>query len=238
MATKKRTPTTVTGAIKSGAADLAKGLIRAQNVKALDMIVDGVKTGVETIEQKLAKANKQAPAAATKWLWSMAGSKLRGANVPEEAFKPRHRDNIFIGGMFIYEYDPKHKDTLPWYDTIPVVIPVEVYDDGWLGLNLHYLRPDLRAKLLDKLMEFRRRSLTRKAYMQVSYTLLKGVVQTDLFAPCVHRYLASHVRTRLIRIDDQYWETVAMLPLQKFVKASASQVWKRTNPKAPRKKRK
>ena len=183
------------------------------------------RTTVETIEQKLMKASKNSPAAASKWLWSIAGAKLKQASVPEEAFKPRHRDNVFIGGMFIYAYDPKWKDKLPWYDTLPVVIPIEIYDDGWLGLNLHYLPPMLRAKLLDKLMDYRRRALTRKAYMNVSYKLLKAVAKMDLFQPCIHRYLASHVRTRLIRIDDQYWETVAMLPLQQFKKASASKVW-------------
>lgn len=194
------------------------------------------KTNVETIEQKLMKATKQSPANAAKWLWSLAGSKLRSAQVPEEAFKPRHRDNVFIGGMFIYQYDPKHKDTLPWYDTLPVVIPMEIYDDGWLGLNLHYLAPQLRARLLDKLMEYRRRALTRKAYMQVSYQLLKAATKHELFQPCIHRYLASHVQTRLIRIDDQYWETVAMLPLQKFQKATATQVWRQTQKTRKRKK--
>lgn len=195
------------------------------------------KTNIETIEQRLTRTGKQAPREAIRWLMSHAGSKLRRGHVPEEAFKPRHRDNVFIGGMFIYQYDPKHKDTLPWYDTVPVVIPIELYKDGWLGLNLHYLRPQLRAKLLDKLMEFRRRALTRKAYMQVSYKLLKAVIKSDLFQPCIHRYLASHVRTRLIRIEDQYWEKVAMLPLQQFKKATATQVWSRTNPKAKRKRR-
>lgn len=235
MARKKTTTNTPGGLIKAAAV----GILRAQNVKALDMMVEAAgKTNIETIEKKLTRATKQSPVEATKWLWSVAGSKLRRADVPEEAFKPRHRDNVFIGGMFIYQYDPKHKDTLPWYDTLPVVIPIEIYDDGWLGLNLHYLRPDLRAKLLDKLMEFRRRSLTRKAYMNVSYRMLKAVAQHDLFQPCVHRYLATHVRTRLIRIDDQYWETVAMLPLQKFVKQSAAQVWRRTNPKTKRKRKK
>lgn len=185
-------------------------------------------TAVETIEQKVMKATKQSPVDATKWLWNTMGTKLKQAQVPEEAFKPRHRDNVFIGGMFVYQYDPKWKDELPWYDALPVIIPVEIYDDGWLGLNLHYLPPMLRAKLMDKLMEFRRRAHTRKAYMQVSYQLLKAATKTELFAPCVHRYLASHVQTRLIRVDDQYWETVAMLPIQQFKKASASKVWGQT----------
>lgn len=179
----------------------------------------------KSILQTVDSGTKQGSSAAAAWLWSLAGAKFKRAGIPEDAFKPRHRDNVFIGGMFIYQYDPKHKDTLPWYDTLPVVIPIEMYDDGWLGLNLHYLPPRLRAVLLDKLMDFHRRAHTRKAYMKVSYEFLKQVIKHDLFAPCVHRYLASHVRTRLIKIEDTHWEKVAMLPLQQFQKASATKVW-------------
>lgn len=187
-------------------------------------IADNV-SEIEKIEAKVLKATKSSTVEAAKWLWSVAGAKLKRGGIPEEAFKPRHQDNVFIGGMFIYQYDPKWKEKLPWYDAMPVVIPIEIYSDGWLGLNLHYLPPMLRAKLLDKLIEFRRRAHTRKAYMNVSYKLLKAVTKLDLFQPCIHRYLATHVQTRLIKIDDQYWEKVALLPLQQFRKATAQQVW-------------
>jgi hypothetical protein len=158
----------------------------------------------------------------------MAASKLKRGGVPEEAFGVKRNNNVFIGGMFIYTYDPKWKDVLPWYDTLPCVIPVEMYEDGWLGLNVHYLPPMLRAKLMDRLIEYRKRALSDKAYMKVSYDLLKSVIKTKLFAPCVHRYLANHVTSRLIQVSDEYWEDVAMLPLQKFEKKSAQAVWRQT----------
>ena len=53
--------------------------------------------------------------------------------------------------MFMFIYDPKHKDTLPFYDTFPLVFPIEIYSDSFLGINLHYLPPVLRAKLMDAL---------------------------------------------------------------------------------------
>lgn len=165
------------------------------------------------------------PKEAVKWLFSMVGSQLRKAKVDQNAFNPRSRGNVFIGGMFVYQYDPKHKETLPFYDTLPVVIPIELYNDGWLGLNLHYLPPALRRKLMAKLMEFKRRSGTPRAYMKLSYEFLTAAAQSSLFEPCIHRYLASHVRSPLLRIEDQHWETIAQLPIQQFHKAKATQVW-------------
>ena len=48
------------------------------------------------------------------------------------------RDNKpFYGKLNMFFYDPKHKKTLPYYDTFPLVLPLETYNDGFLGLNLH-----------------------------------------------------------------------------------------------------
>ena len=183
-----------------------------------------------TIESKLKLVlhDRERTKKAINWFYTMAAQKLKRGKVPEEAFGVKRNNNVFIGGMFLYKYDPKWKDTLPWYDTLPCVIPVELYEDGWLGLNVHYLPPMLRAVLMDKLIEYRKRALSDRAYMAVSYKLLKSVVKTKLFAPCVHRYLASHVQSRLIQVSDEYWEDVAMLPLQQFEKKSARQVWRAT----------
>ena len=71
---------------------------------------------------------------------------------------PTNRSNIlndakrispraFVGRMYFYHYDPKYKDTLPVWDKFPLVIPMEMYDDGFLGLNIHYLDPYSRLAL-------------------------------------------------------------------------------------------
>ena len=58
-----------------------------------------------------------------------------------------------MGKMYMFFYDPKHKATLPYYDRFPLVIPIERYPDGFLGLNMHYLAPKLRLSLLEGLMK-------------------------------------------------------------------------------------
>ena len=60
----------------------------------------------------------------------------------------------FYGRMNMFFYDTKYKKTLPYYDTFPLVLPLEFYSDGFLGINFHYLPIPLRIKLLDGLVDY------------------------------------------------------------------------------------
>ena len=53
----------------------------------------------------------------------------------------------FFGRLNMFFYDPKLKKKLPYYDRFPLVLPLENYNDGFLGINLHYLPIPLRIKL-------------------------------------------------------------------------------------------
>ena len=43
------------------------------------------------------------------------------------------------GNMYMYFYDPKFKDILPYYDRFPLTIMLEPAKGGFYGLNLQYL---------------------------------------------------------------------------------------------------
>ena len=60
----------------------------------------------------------------------------------------------FFGKMNMFIYAPKFAKKLPYYDTFPLVLPLERYSDGFLGINLHYLPIPLRIGLLDRLVDF------------------------------------------------------------------------------------
>ena len=58
-----------------------------------------------------------------------------------------------IGQMFTYAYDPKHADTLPYFDRFPLIFYVGPAKGGFYGINLHYLPPKARAILFDALIK-------------------------------------------------------------------------------------
>ena len=44
------------------------------------------------------------------------------------------------GRLNLFFYDPKFKKTLPYYDTFPLVLPLEPIKGGFIGMNFHYLQ--------------------------------------------------------------------------------------------------
>lgn len=130
----------------------------------------------------------------------------------------RIRGTVFVGRMFFFAYDAKYKDILPVWDKFPLVIPMETYSDGFLGLNLHYLDPYNRLALLDKLHDFinndKYNDTTR---FNLAYNLLSKSRRYRLIEPCVKRYLFSHIVSSIIYIEPANWETAIFLPVQKMV---------------------
>jgi hypothetical protein len=135
--------------------------------------------------------------------------------------------DALIGNMFMYYYDAKHKDTLPYWDKFPLIFVIEIYPDGWLGLNLHYLPITLRTKLFDKLLQFANdKSLDKITKLRLSYGLLKNVAKFPEVQPTIKRYLSSHVKSQLVKIHPVDWEIAVFLPVEQFQKEKKEFVWK------------
>lgn len=140
--------------------------------------------------------------------------------------RQRLRNSTFIGGMYFYYYDPKMKKTLPYYDRFPLVIPIERYPDGFLGLNLHYIHPKQRLLLLDKLSVYKTSpQYDDKTRLRLSYDLLKRTTTAYQATPCIKRYLFSHIKSRFLEIEANEWDIAVLLPVSQFVGATENKVW-------------
>jgi hypothetical protein len=139
-----------------------------------------------------------------------------------------------VGSLFSFYYDPKWKEKLPYYDTFPLAFIIELYNDGFLGLNLHYLSPYHRSKLMTALygVTIKHKDMMK---LQANYQLLKSASKFGLFKHCVKRYLATHVRSRFFFVQPEKWDVAMMLPTQKFVKATEEEVWRDTAGIGPKK---
>ena len=134
--------------------------------------------------------------------------------------------NLGIGKMYQFFYDPKWKNELPYYDQFPLMIPIHFYEDGPLGINLHYLPPVLRAKLFDELLAVQNNpKYDDRKRMVISYGILKGASKFAPFKPCLKRYLGKHFRSRFLRIPHEQWVVAAFLPTETFIKATKDTVW-------------
>jgi hypothetical protein len=138
----------------------------------------------------------------------------------------RNARHIIPGEMYLFAYDAKTQDKLPYWDMFPLVFPFRKLQDGFIGLNMHYLPHALRARLLDRLMEFKTNSaMDETTRLRYSWSTIQGVSKFKIAEPCIHRYLTSHLQSPLKRIDSQDWTTALLLPVERFVGASKQQVW-------------
>ena len=131
-----------------------------------------------------------------------------------------------LGKMYFYSYNPKWKDKLPWYDTFPLVFPIEEYNNGFLGLNFHYLCPKDRAILMDQLKVFaNNKKYDETTKLRLTYNMLKGFSKIKRAKPTVHRYLSSKVNSKFVLVNADEWEVALFLPVERFKKSTKKEVW-------------
>ena len=176
--------------------------------------------------------------AAREWYRSAAGKLM--SNISPGVFEKRTDEarkvsSMEFGYMYAFKYDPKTKNDLPYYDTFPLIFPVRMDSDGFLGINFHYLPPVLRAKLMDALYS----TLTNKKYddttkLKISYSILQSASKYRFFKPMLKKYLRSHVRSQFLEVQVNEWDIAIFLPTESFRKADTGRVWEESRKKIGR----
>lgn len=128
--------------------------------------------------------------------------------------------------MYHFKYEPKTAKTLPYYDRFPLIFMVGPAQGGFYGMNLHYLPPQLRAKLMDGLYDLTNNTrYDDTTKLKLSYDLLNSASKFRYFKPTFKHYLNQHVRSKFIEIDSTEWDTALFLPTERFEKAKKTKVW-------------
>jgi hypothetical protein len=190
---------------------------------------------IKVFESLLAKAQKagvlaQKTTDARAWLQD-AASRTRVADttrvIQQGVANSRVRKNVTSGQLFLFKYDAKTKDDLPYYDKFPLVFPFRRVSNGFYGINMHYLPLNFRAMLMDSLYDnINNNAQDETTKLRITYNILSGAAKFRYFRPCVKYYLNSHVDSQLIYIEPKEWDMALFLPLHKFSGASASAVYK------------
>lgn len=124
---------------------------------------------------------------------------------------------IAPGYLYMFGYDAKMKDELPFYDRFPVVFPFSTDGESFTGINLHYLPHLYRAKLMDALYQIvTDQKFNDKTRLNLSYQLLRSSSRYKYFEPCVKKYLLSHVKTKFLQVPSNEWDIALFLPLERF----------------------
>jgi hypothetical protein len=154
-----------------------------------------------------------------KWLKTKIDDLRNVSAIPKAISRDAFRKNkrFMTGKLYCFFYDPIGKADLPYYDKFPMVLVLEKYADGFLGLNLHYLPYALRSGLIN--------SLSLNNNKKDNTTRAINIMSASFFEPCIKHYLFGHVASKMMYINPDEWEKAILLPIEAFRKSNKTAVW-------------
>ena len=73
------------------------------------------------------------------------------------------------GFMYLFKYDPKDKN-IPYYDMFPLVIPFRRVNEGFIGINFHYLPFPIRLNILKEFEKYASdKNLNERTRVRLNY---------------------------------------------------------------------
>ena len=115
--------------------------------------------------------------------------------------------------MNLFAYDPKFKQTLPYYDRFPLIFPIDFAKGGFYGINFHYLQPGARVNFLRQLSRF----ASDKNYdKKTRYNI--GELSGRYYKKTIKHYLYSQVRSSFLNITADEMAIAIFLPVARFKK--------------------
>lgn len=135
------------------------------------------------------------------------------------------KEKFAVGQVVLYKYDPKYRDELPYYDTMPLIIVTRITKKGWYGINLHYLPNRIRSWIMNQLYEVNtKKSMLERDRMRMSWAIAlkaaQAVGSTKRLEHAIKQYLGSHVKSVPMVINPEAWDMVIHLPLARFKKGT------------------
>ena len=128
---------------------------------------------------------------------------------------------IFPGFMYLFSYMPRDKSELPYYDLFPLVMPFRRVEDGFYGINFHYLPHVIRLNILKEFERYAiNKNVSEKTRVRLNYRLIESSRVFRFVNPAIRRYNNQQLRTRLLTIPFKDWNVASQLPVQRFRKAT------------------
>ena len=134
---------------------------------------------------------------------------------------------LLPGRLYMFQYEAKGADTLPYFDRFPLVFPFEIQSGFFLGLNMHYLPYLLRIRLLDRMMTYAsNKKMDDTTRLKSQWNTIKGSARLALAKPAVKKYLKVQVKSQFLQVNPDNWNTAMMLPVERFTGATRDRVWR------------
>ena len=133
------------------------------------------------------------------------------------------------GKMYLFLYLPETQERLKYFDKAPLVIPIDGQKNtrNFRGLNFHYIFPNFRYKIIQRLLENGNEELRVNRNLDKFLRYSEGKdVNTFL-----KTYSYQNCKSRFLEIPTDEWEYAVALPIEHFKKKHKSVAWRDTRRK-------
>ena len=127
-----------------------------------------------------------------------------------------------FGMMNLFYYRPKGAEKLPYYDIFPLVIPMgRRLNDGFVGINFHYLSVPQRWLLLERLLMFQMPSEldsfdSEEGAGEVMALFWSKIKRKRGVKPIVRRYLTKNIQSYFLKIELSEMLIALAIPMERF----------------------
>lgn len=166
--------------------------------------------------------------------WYRENLKSLASTRPEKLMSGNNSlvSQIIPGNMYMFFYDAKMKASLPYWDRFPLILAFRKVDNGFYGINLHYLPYMIRFKILGAMHNYTTsEKIDDNTKIRINWQIVESASKLAPAKACVKHYLYDHVESRFLKVSYPDWITASQLPVEKFVGASKETVWRETRKK-------
>jgi len=127
-----------------------------------------------------------------------------------------------FGTMNLFYYRPKTPQRLKYFDIFPLVIPLgRRLNNGFVGINFHYLSIPQRWALLERLSMFQVPSEldafdTEEGAGDVMALFWSKIKRKRGVKPIVRRYLTKYIQSRFLKIELSEMLIALAIPMERF----------------------
>jgi hypothetical protein len=194
------------------------------------------KSVLQTLKDEFAQAmiagdvrNNKHSGEALNWYYNFIRLNINSMNSLEGLRAGKADNKMSPGSFYVYTYDPKYKETLPYYDTVPLILCTSLTPKGWYGINFHYIPPKIRLLIVKEMYKVSRMTandnMKFKLSWQKAYSLGHALGQDKWMKHSIKQYLHSHIKSSLIKVKGDNIEPMVFLPIARFKKMSQADVW-------------
>lgn len=170
---------------------------------------------------------------AIEWLRTRVGQFVPTASFQKNKLEiGKYAKQLIPGKLYLFLYDPKHKDTLPVYDTVPLVLVTSV--DGsksFRGINFHHLPREVRAMIFAELYKITSKtkitgSRVEGQVWEKTLAIAQALGKDNYLSQSIKMYLFNHVQSRFIIVDKKDWALASMLPVARMYTNKSKAKWR------------